>query len=376
PGASPHGAHRPPAPAPSGGNPGVIVGAVIVVLALLAGGALLMNNSKGDPSKGSAWRQTLERGEELYRKADYPAAAEELRKIPSGAKEYRNAQTILADIAQKKKADDEAREIVAAQAAWGPIRDRFRRYEDNELPTADEEELREQLRSFIRNHPKAFELARAREYYQKMGGKPEDVGGTGTGEDKLAKEAEARWAVLQQRVAMNERGELPQEEQDRLTAELRNFITLYYRFPEAAEAQRVLRGLGREVPPVNGTETPPPGGDPKNFAELVRLVDGLVANNSWGEAVALLDAWVKKDVTGPDAGPADDKIREVRKGADNWYLGQEAEADSLAQAGKFAEAKAILLDAVGRLGEKWFFENTAAARKKITGLEKAMGGGK
>jgi hypothetical protein len=126
------------------------------------------------------------------------------------------------------------------------------------------------------------------------------------------------------------------------------------------------------VPPVD----PPPSGDPKNLQELIRLVDGLASNNSWGEAVGLLDAWVKKDPTGPDAAPADDKIREMRKGADNWYLGREAEADSLAQAGKFKEAKEILEDAVSRLGEKWFFENTAAARKKIAGLVKAMGGDK
>lgn len=369
--------HRPMAAPTAGTNPGIIVGILIVVLAILGGGVMMLKDSGGRGREdGGGWQKTLEKGEKLYSAGKFDDAMEELKKIPSGAKEYRNAQTILGDIIQRKRFAAEEAQREKARAAWEPLKEKIKKYEDEMMATADEEALRGELKAFVDAYPAAFEVGRAKEVYVKLGGKPEDIGGgTGPPPEDEAKKAEQAWALLGQRVGMYEKGDLPPEEIDRLKAELRNFVARYYKYPEASEAQQVIRKLGGGGPVV-GPENPPVTGDPKNIGELTRLVDGLVQGANYGEAVKLLEDWIKKDPTGPDAAACDDKMREVRKSADNWYLGREAEADTLAQGGKFAEAKAILEEAVKRLGEKAFFENTAAAKKKITGLEKAMGGNK
>ncbi|MBI2919727.1 MAG: FHA domain-containing protein [Planctomycetes bacterium] len=370
--------HRPMAAPAAGTNPGIIVGILIVVLAILGGGVMLLKDSGGGARDGGggAWTKTLEKGEKLYSAGKFDDAMEELKKIPSGAKEYRNAQTIIGDIVQRKRFAAEEAQRERARVAWEPLKEKIKKYEDEMMPTADEEALKGELKAFVDNYPAAFEAGRAKEIYVKLGGKPEDIGGgTGPPPEDEGKKAEQAWALLSQRVGMYEKGDLPPEEIDRLKAELRNFVARFYKYPEASQAQQVIRKLGGGGPVV-GPENPPVTGDPKNLGELTRLVDGLVQGANYGEAVKLLEDWIKKDPTGPDAAACDDKMREVRKSADNWYLGREAEADTLAQAGKIAEAKAILEEAVKRLGEKAFFENTAAAKKKITGLEKAMGGNK
>ncbi|MEK7468225.1 MAG: FHA domain-containing protein [Planctomycetota bacterium] len=373
--------HRPaPAAAPSGGNPGVMIGAAIVIVGLVVGGAILAgNNPGGSKDSPTSWKATLEAGKKHFWEEKWEQSAEELRKIPSSAREYSEAQKVLAAIAQKKRDGAGAAVAQAATAAWEALKPRIRKFDDGELLRTEEEPLREELKRFASTYSSYPEASKAAEAYVRMGGKPEDIRVGPPVEEDLSKESEAAWARLAQRVEMNKKGELPQDEVDRLKGELRNFIVRYNRYPEAAEAQQELRGLGLEVgtqDPPDGVKPPIPGGDPKNFGELKRLVDALTGSSSFGEAVGLLDAWIKKDPTGPDAGPADEKIRDVKTAANNWYLGQEAQADSLAKDGKFKEAKSLLEDAVGKLGEKWFFENTTAARKKITGIEKAMGGGK
>lgn len=368
-----------PAPAPSGGNPGMIIGVAIIVLGLIVGAAIMAGQS---PSGGSrdgvaSYKAALDAGKKFFWEEKWDQATEELRKIPSNAREYKAAQEVLAAIAQKRKEQAELARSQAAAVAWDALKPRVRKYDDGELPRTEEEGLRNELKQFISAHPSAPEAQKAAEAYVRMGGKPDDVKIGPAVEPDLSKEAEAAWSRLVQRVEMFKRGELPPEEVDRLKVELRNFVVRYNKYPEASEAQVALRGLGRDNGPDNPPDNPPvTGGDPKTFAELRRLVDGLVGSSSYGEAVGLLDAWIRKDPTGPDAGPADDKIREVKSAANNWYLGQEAQADTLAKDGKFKEAKALLEDAVQKLGEKWFFENTTAAKKKISGIEKAMGGGK
>jgi hypothetical protein len=371
--------HRPaPSAAPSGGNPGVMIGIAIVVLGLIVGGAILAGNRpSGGKDNPTSWKATLDSGKKHFWEEKWDESAEELRKIPSSAREYKEAQSVLAEIGKKKRDAANNATAQAAAAAWEGMKVRVRKFDDGELLRTEEEPLREELKRFAATYPNAPEAVKASEAYVRMGGKPEDIRVAPPVEADLSKEAEAAWGRLSQRVEMHKRKELPQDEVDRLTSELRNFASKYYRYPEAAEAQRELRGMGREVgpDPVDPVR-PPVTGDPKNFGELKRLVDALSGSSSFGEAVGLLDAWIKKDPTGPDAGPADDKIRDVKTAANNWYLGQEAQADSLAKDGKFKEAKALLEDAVSKMGEKWFFENTTAARKKIAGIEKAMGGGK
>ncbi|KAF0239726.1 MAG: hypothetical protein FD180_5189 [Planctomycetota bacterium] len=348
-------------------------------MGLIVGGAIVAGNGpSATRDAGSSWKATFEAGRKHFWEDKLAEATEELRKIPSGAREYNDAQKILAAIAQKKRDGAGAEATQAADAAWEALKPRIRKFDDGELPRTEEEPLKEDLKRFASMYSNSFHAPKASEAYVRMGGKPEDIRVAPPVEPDLTKESEAAWSRLSQRVEMYKRGELPQDEIDRLKGELRNFIVRYNKYPEASEAQQALRGLGLEVGPDPGdvVKPPIPGGDPKNFGELKRLVDALVGSSSYGEAVGLLDAWIKKDPTGPDAGPADEKIRDVKTAANNWYLGQEAQADSLAKDGKFKEAKALLEDAVGKLGEKWFFENTTAARKKIAGIEKAMGGGK
>ncbi|MCE9581136.1 MAG: FHA domain-containing protein [Planctomycetes bacterium] len=368
-----------PVPVPSGSNPGIIIGAAIVLLAVILGAAMIFSDRGGGGKPVSSWQATLDKGAALYHQGKYDEASEEFRKIPSNVREYANARTYLGDIMQRRKADADAAAANAASSAWEALKPRVKKYEDGDLPTADETALRDDIRHFLEGHGAAPEAVKAKDVYVKLGGKPEDVAnvGAGTPEKDLSKESQADWARLGQRVEMFKKGDLPADEVDRLKNELRNFVVRYskYNYPEVADAQQALRGLGRDPGP--GPDVgPTPGGDPKNFGELKRLVDGLAGSSSYGEAVGLLDAWIKKDPTGPDAAPADQKIRDVKASANNWYLGQEAQADTLAKDGKFKDARDILDDAVKKLGEKWFFENVAAARKKIAGLEKAMGGGK
>ena len=368
-------AARPYAPPPAtGANPGVIIAAVLVLVAVIIGGAMMAGKSGGERDGAGQWTATYEKGEKLYASGNFAEAEVELKKIPGNAREYKKAQTVLGDIIERRRSEAAEKKRAAAQAAWEPIRDKLKKYDNGELPTAEEEELKADLKRFLENHGDAYEASKAKDAYVRLGGKPSDVGSSGGNPPAdESKKATEEWGRLAQRVEMYRSGDLPQEEVDRLKAELRNFIARYSRYPEASEAQRVLRGVGS-----GGTVDPPivPGGDPKNFSELSKLVDGLVSGASYAEAVKLLEDWIRKDPTGPDAAPSDDKMREVRKSADNWYLGREAEADTLAQAGKFKEAKEILEDAIRRLGEKAFFENVAAAKKKIAGIEKAMGGGK
>ncbi len=371
--------HRPgAAPAAQAGNPGVMIGVAIVIVGLIVGAAIMAGQSGGGGSKDgtSSYKTALDAGKKYFWEEKWDQSVEELRKIPSSAREYKAAQEVLAAIAQKKRDQASIAAGQAAAVAWEALRPRVKKYDDGELLRTEEEPLKEELKRFISSYGKAPEAQKAADAYVRMGGKPEDVKVGGTSDPDLSKEAEAAWSRLSQRVEMQKKGELPPEEVDRLKGELRNFIVRYNKYPEASEAQQALRGLGRETGQDPPDVPPTPGGDPKNFGELKRLVDGLAGSSSYGEAVGLLDAWVKKDPTGPDAGPADEKIRDVKSAANNWYLGQEAQADTLAKEGKFKEAKALLEDAVSKLGEKWFFENTTAAKKKIAGIEKAMGGGK
>jgi tetratricopeptide (TPR) repeat protein len=350
-------------------NPGVVIGIVIVVLALAGGGIMVASSNKGGGKGGSSGAKAdYDRGYKLYQAGKFDEAITVLQGIPSSASQYENARNIIKDIELRRRQERDLKQQEAARGVWEGLKAQVKRFDDGMTTREEDAALKEAMKGFLSSYPAANEAGKAREIFVKLGGDPAEVGTTEPPDE--SKLAEGGWADLQPRVKMHEGGDLPQEEQDRLKRDLRAFITRFSRYPEAAEAQRVLRGMGGGGgDPVE----PPPTGDPKNFKELTALVDGVAAGNNWAEALRLLEDWIKKDPTGPDATPTEDKIREVKKAADNWYLGREAEAESLAQAQKYKDAKEILEDAVRRLGEKSFFEQTAAAKKKIAGLEKAMG---